>query len=40
LIDRFQPDEVWWVPTERYLVCIPPNIRPDGFPSRQQAVTR
>jgi hypothetical protein len=20
-IDQFRPDEVWWVPTERYLVC-------------------
>jgi alginate O-acetyltransferase complex protein AlgJ len=34
LIDRFRPDEVWWMPTERYLLCIPPNARPDGFPSR------
>jgi alginate O-acetyltransferase complex protein AlgJ len=24
LIDRFRPDEVWWMPTERYLLCIPP----------------
>jgi len=21
LIDRFHPDEVWWTPTERFLVC-------------------
>jgi alginate O-acetyltransferase complex protein AlgJ len=39
LIDRFQPDEVWWMPTERYLLCNP-NVRPDGFPSAQQAVVR
>ena len=39
LIDRYQPDEVWWVPTERYLLCNP-NVRPEGFPSRQQAVDR
>jgi alginate O-acetyltransferase complex protein AlgJ len=39
LIDRFQPDEVWWTPTERYLLCNP-NVRPDGFPSAQQAVIR
>jgi alginate O-acetyltransferase complex protein AlgJ len=31
LIDRFRPDEVWWMPTERYLLCGP-NVRPDGFP--------
>jgi alginate O-acetyltransferase complex protein AlgJ len=23
LIDRFHPDEVWWAPTERFLVCDP-----------------
>jgi alginate O-acetyltransferase complex protein AlgJ len=39
VIDRFQLDEVWWVPTERYLLCTP-NIRPDGFPIAQQAVIR
>jgi alginate O-acetyltransferase complex protein AlgJ len=39
LIDRFHPDEVWWMPTERYLLCNP-NVRPDGFPSAQQAVIR
>jgi alginate O-acetyltransferase complex protein AlgJ len=35
LIDRFQPDEVWWMPTERYLLCAP-NVRPDGFPTTQR----
>jgi alginate O-acetyltransferase complex protein AlgJ len=39
LIDRFQPDEVWWIPTERYLLCGP-NVRPQGFPTAQQTVTR
>jgi alginate O-acetyltransferase complex protein AlgJ len=39
LIDRFQPDEIWWMPTERYLLCTP-NVRPEGFPIAQQAVTR
>jgi len=33
-IDRSQPDEVWWMPTERYLLCHP-NVRPDGFSSAQ-----
>ena len=23
LIDKFRPDEVWWAPTERFLVCDP-----------------
>ena len=22
-IDQFHPDEVWWMPTERYIVCPP-----------------
>ena len=39
MIDRFQPDEVWWMPTERYLLCSP-NVRPEGFPGGQQAVAR
>jgi len=30
-IDRFRPDEVWWMPTERFLVCDP-GVRPLGFP--------
>ena len=29
-IDRFHPDEVWWMPTERFLVCDP-GVRPLGF---------
>lgn len=31
LIDRFRPDEVWWMPTERYLLCAE-GVRPLGFP--------
>jgi alginate O-acetyltransferase complex protein AlgJ len=23
LIDKFRPDEVWWAPTERFLICDP-----------------
>jgi alginate O-acetyltransferase complex protein AlgJ len=34
LIDKYRPDEVWWVPTERYLVCdpgvTPLNFEPEG----------
>jgi hypothetical protein len=29
-IDRFRPDEVWWMPTERFLVCDP-GARPRGL---------
>ncbi len=29
-VDRFQPDEVWWAPTERLLLCDP-GYRPIGF---------
>ena len=30
LIDKFRPDEVWWVPTERFLVCDD-GVRPLNF---------
>ncbi len=30
LIDRFRPDEVWWAPTERFLVCDP-GVHPIDF---------
>jgi alginate O-acetyltransferase complex protein AlgJ len=30
LIDRLKPEEVWWAPTERFLVCDP-GARPIGF---------
>jgi len=30
LIDRFHPDEVWWIPTERAIVCEP-GKRPEHF---------
>jgi alginate O-acetyltransferase complex protein AlgJ len=29
-IDKFQPDEVWWVPTERFLICDE-GVRPLNF---------
>jgi len=29
-IERFHPDEVWWMPAERFLVCGP-GTRPVGF---------
>ena len=30
LIDRLKPDEVWWAPTERFLLCDP-GARPINF---------
>jgi alginate O-acetyltransferase complex protein AlgJ len=29
-IDKFKPDEVWWVPTERFLICDE-GVRPLNF---------
>jgi alginate O-acetyltransferase complex protein AlgJ len=29
-IDRFRPDEVWWMPNERFLICGP-GVRPLDF---------
>ena len=29
-IDRFRPDEVWWMPNERFLICDA-GVRPLGF---------
>ena len=31
LIDRLRPDEVWWAPTERFIVCDP-GAHPIDFP--------
>jgi hypothetical protein len=30
-IDKLQPDEVWWTPTERFLICDE-GVRPANFP--------
>src|SRR5271154_5082445 len=29
-IDRFHPDEVWWMPNERFLICDP-GVKPADF---------
>jgi len=29
-VDRFRPDEVWWMPNERFLICGP-GVRPPDF---------
>jgi alginate O-acetyltransferase complex protein AlgJ len=37
-VEKYHPDEVWWMPTERFLVCIP-GLTPKGLPeSKAQAV--
>jgi alginate O-acetyltransferase complex protein AlgJ len=30
MIDRFRPDEVWWMPNERFLICDP-SAQPTNF---------
>jgi hypothetical protein len=30
VIEKFHPDEVWWMPTERFLICDP-GVRPVDF---------
>jgi alginate O-acetyltransferase complex protein AlgJ len=31
LVEELRPDEVWWMPTERYMLCYH-GARPNGFP--------
>ena len=33
-IEQFRPDEVWWMPTERQMLCRP-GIKPEGFSSEE-----
>ena len=30
-LENYHPDEVWWMPTERFLVCSP-GLKPKGLP--------
>ena len=30
-IDAFHPDEVWWMPTERFMLCEPAGMKPIAF---------
>ena len=32
-VEKYRPDEVWWMPTERFLVCLP-GVKPKGLPER------
>ena len=34
-IDRFRPDEVWWMPNERFLICDP-GVRPLDFAGQEE----
>ncbi len=38
-IDRFKPDEVWWVPTERLMLCEN-GAWPPGLPRSPAAATK
>ncbi len=33
-VEKYRPDEVWWMPTERFLVCLP-GLKPKGLPERK-----
>jgi alginate O-acetyltransferase complex protein AlgJ len=33
-VEKYRPDEVWWMPTERFLVCLP-GLKPKGLPERR-----
>jgi hypothetical protein len=33
-VEAYHPDEVWWMPNERFLVCIP-GVKPKGLPENR-----
>ena len=33
-VEKYRPDEVWWMPTERFLVCLT-GKKPKGLPERK-----
>ncbi len=35
-VEKYRPDEVWWMPTERFLVCLT-GQKPKGLPVRKAA---
>ncbi len=39
LVDQFHPDEVWYMPTERFMPC-PPGRRPSGLPKSEPGSAR
>ena len=38
-VEKYRPDEVWWMPDERFLVCKP-DLKPKGLPEGQRGVDR
>jgi alginate O-acetyltransferase complex protein AlgJ len=39
VIEQIHPDEVWWMPTERYLLCNA-GVRPKGMPGTNQSTAK
>jgi alginate O-acetyltransferase complex protein AlgJ len=37
-VEQYRPDEVWWMPTERFLVCLT-GQKPKGLPERKAVST-
>ncbi len=35
-LENYHPDEVWWMPTERFLLCSP-GVKPKGLPESHAA---
>jgi alginate O-acetyltransferase complex protein AlgJ len=38
-VETYRPDEVWWMPAERFLVCLP-GLKPKGLPERKAVSAR
>lgn len=36
LVDQFHATEVWWMPTEQFMLCLP-GVRPTGWPRAKAA---
>ena len=37
-VEKYRPDEVWWMPNERFLVCKP-GLKPKGLPESKEEST-
>jgi hypothetical protein len=37
-VEKYRPDEVWWMPDERFLVCKP-DLKPKGLPEGREEST-
>ena len=38
-VEKYRPDEVWWMPNERFLVCKP-GLKPKGLPESKESLDR